>query len=228
MEVLQCPDCELRFRYATELEDHLARDHPGFHIEGRSVEDALVGAAHRHRRAVPGYPAAHRPRIDPTRTRAHGNGAKAPVVSITPRTHEGAGNQMLVTHVGGDRFSIHVRGHTVKVDQPLEAGGLDSAPTPTELYVGSLASCVAFFARRFLKRHDIPQLLEVSAQWTNAERPARVGTIRIDVDAPLVPEGKLEQFRRVVEHCTLHNTINLAPDVFIRTGATLSKVGRAS
>ena len=31
MSVHQCPKCELRFSYLTELDDHCHRDHPNFH-----------------------------------------------------------------------------------------------------------------------------------------------------------------------------------------------------
>lgn len=39
MTVHQCPKCELRFRWPTELEDHCRSDHPEFHHEypARSV-----------------------------------------------------------------------------------------------------------------------------------------------------------------------------------------------
>lgn len=59
MDVFQCPECELRFRFANELEDHLAADHRSFHAASASV-DALVGAAHRHRRTTPRYPSDYR------------------------------------------------------------------------------------------------------------------------------------------------------------------------
>lgn len=47
---------------------------------------------------------------------------------------------MLVTHVGDDRFTIQIRGHGIVVDQPEERGGDDEGPTPTELFVASVAS----------------------------------------------------------------------------------------
>ena len=50
---------------------------------------------------------------------------------------------MRVEHRGEDRFDINVRGHVLRVDQPRTDGGQDTAPTPTELFVASLASCVA-------------------------------------------------------------------------------------
>jgi len=53
---------------------------------------------------------------------------------------------MSVRYCGGERYDIAVRGHTLTVDQPADAGGEDAAPTPTELFVASLASCVVFHA----------------------------------------------------------------------------------
>jgi uncharacterized OsmC-like protein len=49
-----------------------------------------------------------------------------------------------VTHQTADRFELQVRGHRLLCDQPLADGGDDQGPTPTELFVGSLAACVAF------------------------------------------------------------------------------------
>lgn len=42
---------------------------------------------------------------------------------------------VVVAHHGGDRFRASIRGHEVLVDQPVAAGGEDTAPTPTELFV---------------------------------------------------------------------------------------------
>ena len=52
MDVYQCPGCELRFALANELMNHIAIDHPGFNVESKSQEDALLSAAHRHRHAT--------------------------------------------------------------------------------------------------------------------------------------------------------------------------------
>jgi hypothetical protein len=49
MDVFQCPDCELKFRLASELEWHLAAEHPDFHVEAKSQEGSLLSAAHRRR-----------------------------------------------------------------------------------------------------------------------------------------------------------------------------------
>jgi hypothetical protein len=51
MDVIQCPECPLRFLNASELEQHLALEHPEFHAEAQKAEDGIVAAVHRaHRR----------------------------------------------------------------------------------------------------------------------------------------------------------------------------------
>jgi putative redox protein len=77
-----------------------------------------------------------------------------------------------VQHVDGDRFTIGIRDHLIAVDQPVTDGG-DTAPTPTELFVASLASCVAFYARRYLATHKLPTTglrVTPSTGWGHTQR----------------------------------------------------------
>ena len=125
--------------------------------------------------------------------------------------------QLRVAHRGGDRFDVAVRQHVVQVDQPVDDGGDDTGPTPTELFVASLASCVAFYARRYLKRHDLPEDgLSVSAEADMGSKPARVARMRVTVTLPEgVPEEKRQALLAVASHCTVHNTLEHAPEVRI-------------
>lgn len=122
-----------------------------------------------------------------------------------------------VHHVAGDQFAIHTRIHTMTVDQPVADGGDDAAPTPTELFVASLASCVAFYARRYLARHGLPEHgLAVSATYEMASRPARVGGVSISLTLPDgVPAERRESLLAVASHCTVHNTLAEPPTVSI-------------
>lgn len=127
-----------------------------------------------------------------------------------------------VDHQAGDRFEIGVRGHTLTVDQPTDAGGEDTAPTPTELFVASLASCVAFYARRYLARHDLPtDGLAVDATFEMGARPARVAAVDLRLHLPPgVPESRREPLLAVASHCTVHNTLRSEPDVVVRLDTT--------
>jgi uncharacterized OsmC-like protein len=105
----------------------------------------------------------------------------------------------------------------VTVDQPLADGGEDTAPTPTELLIASLASCVAFYARRYLARHRLPtDGLSVTADYTMGTRPARVADVRVDIQVPDgVPTERLDALLAVASHCTVHNTLTDQPTVTI-------------
>lgn len=122
-----------------------------------------------------------------------------------------------VDHREGDLFAISVRHHTLLADQPLEEGGSDAGPTPTELLVVSLASCVAFYARRFLARHDLrSDGLSVLASFAMAARPARVSDIQVSITVPDgVPEDMHERLLAVASHCTVHNTFETPPRVTV-------------
>jgi uncharacterized OsmC-like protein len=133
-----------------------------------------------------------------------------PVTPIAPA--------LRVEHLGEDRFVIDVRGHRVLVDQPVEMGGADTAPTPTELFVASLASCVAFYARRYLRRHGLPEAgLAVESGFALGAKPARVTDIELRL---VLPEGFPEERRAallaVAGSCTVHHSITAAPDIVLR------------
>lgn len=123
-----------------------------------------------------------------------------------------------VGHIDGDAYEIRVRGHRVRVDQPLDAGGADTGPTPTELFVASLAACVAFYAGRYLARHGFDRAgLTVRSEYEMAaDRPARVGAIRIWVSPPAgFPADRLPALAAVASHCTVHNSLTDAPEITI-------------
>jgi len=138
------------------------------------------------------------------------------VAAPPARAEDGRG--MDVRFVAGEAYEVAVRGHRIVVDQPAEAGGQDSAPTPTELFVASLAACVAFYAGRFLTRHGYSRDgLAVSAGYDMAgDRPARVGGIRLTVRVPAgLPPERWAALRAVVSHCTVHNSLASPPPVSI-------------
>jgi putative redox protein len=127
---------------------------------------------------------------------------------------------IVVTHAGRDRLRIEARGHELFADQPLEDGGEDSAATPTEMFAASLAACVAFYAERFLRRHGLrADGLRVTCDYRWAENPHRVGEIDLEVEAPGLSDAKRDAFTRVVDHCTVHNTLRLPPAVRINIAA---------
>jgi putative redox protein len=116
-----------------------------------------------------------------------------------------------------DRFDIEVRDHVITVDQPVEVGGADVGPTPTELFVASLGSCVAFYARRYLRRHHIDaEGLEVRTTYRMGTRPNRVEAVELEIQLPgQLPENRHAGLLAQAGHCTVHTTITHTPDIAI-------------
>jgi uncharacterized OsmC-like protein len=80
-----------------------------------------------------------------------------------------------------------------------------------------VASCVAFYACRYLARHDLPtDGLAVSTDYTLGGRPARVRDIAIRITPPPgLPAERRDAFLVVASHCTVHNTLHEPPTVDI-------------
>ena len=139
--------------------------------------------------------------------------------STTPASGPASGDSqpVHVVHRGGDRFDINVRGHVIRTDQPDGDGGEDTGPTSTELFVASLASCVAFYARRYLNRHNLPtEGLAVEAEFHMGARPARVARIDVHLTIPAdVPVERREALLAVASHCTVHNSLTTVPEISV-------------
>lgn len=127
----------------------------------------------------------------------------------------------IVRYEAGDRYGIEIGRHALVIDQPVEDGGADDGPTPTELFVASLASCAAFYAGRFLRRHDVaPEGMTVSASFEMADRPARVGSIKLTLCVPHALGNDLAaRLQAVVEHCTVRNSLLAPPELSLHIDA---------
>ena len=135
-----------------------------------------------------------------------------------------AASELTVTWSGGDRHRIAVRGHQLIVDQPRCDGGDDAGPTPVELLIASLASCIAHYARRGLGPSGAGP--RVHCTWMMSEvAPWRESTIDLDVH---LPEGtspaRLAAVERAIAHCTVHNTLVDIPTIRITADVAIPAV----
>ncbi|BCS35302.1 hypothetical protein TBR22_A45290 [Luteitalea sp. TBR-22] len=92
------------------------------------------------------------------------------------------------------RTTLAVRQHAFAADEPADAGGTDTAPTPVELLLGSLAACTAITLRMYAQRKQWPlDGVDVQVQYTATPVPTMVKVI--------TPRGALddEQKARLLE-----------------------------
>jgi len=126
----------------------------------------------------------------------------------------------------GDKFVIetNIRGHKVVIDQPVNAAGTDTGPTPLELVLVSLAGCIGTIGRIIAMQKRIA--LRGMAITVEGEidtdgllgKPieGRIGfegiTISVDVDADMTDEEKEAFIHDVDRRCPVsENLLNATP-----------------
>ena len=110
---------------------------------------------------------------------------------------------------GTYRHMVDIRSHHLSVDEPLEAGGDDTAPSPQELLAASLASCTAITIEMYAARKgwDLGYV-EIEVEYTPAERgcPTKFELImRLPEDAS---DEQLERLRIIAAKCPVHRTLD--------------------
>jgi len=132
-------------------------------------------------------------------------------------TDEAGKNSMTIQWLDGVRFEANVRSHRILMDQPFDEGGTDEGITPVETFIASLGGCIGLFGARFCQRHGLSaDGMKVELEWDYADRPHRVGavTVRMAIPAHLDPEKKT-RLRKVLEGCTIHQTLAHPPKISI-------------
>lgn len=116
---------------------------------------------------------------------------------------------IVVTHEGGLRFAAQVRSHRILVDQPLNAGGMDSGPMPIELLGTSLGTCIALYVQQYCQSRGLScEGMRVEVEQFGARHPNRIGefVVRVVLPGPL-PPSHAEMLERIVRSCPAHNTL---------------------
>lgn len=112
------------------------------------------------------------------------------------------------SHVAGYATDVRVRDHTFRVDEPMEAGGSDTGPMPTELLCAAMASCFCLALSHVAGKRDL-QLpgLAVTVRAMRAGRELRYGSMVVEASAD-VPRALLEELlARATRFCWVSNTL---------------------
>jgi uncharacterized OsmC-like protein len=93
--------------------------------------------------------------------------------------------------------------------------GRDRGRTPPQLFVASLASCLAVFATSYCNNSGINAAgLSVTLSFDKLTKPTRLGNFKAVISIPRGNMGDKEKADiRAANYCPIHETIRAAPEV---------------
>lgn len=107
---------------------------------------------------------------------------------------------------------VHVRQHTLAVDEPDANGGEDLGPTPHEVYDSALGACKALTLVWYARRKNLPlEDVQVSVERDDSEERAGVYRLKVvlALGGPLSDEQR-QELLRVAEKCPVHKLMTQA------------------
>lgn len=119
-------------------------------------------------------------------------------------------------------FETTVGDHPVRSDLPATMGGTGAQPSPTDLFVASLGSCVASFVLFHCKRTGLDvRGMHVGVEYNQRSAPGKLGTLRVMID---VPDADVSLRRGALlgaaEHCPIGEAIETIGSIdFVVEGA---------
>ncbi|HEX6086918.1 MAG TPA: OsmC family protein [Thermoanaerobaculia bacterium] len=118
-------------------------------------------------------------------------------------------SSVTVSFPGGVAVDATYKGQTVRTDQPAAAGGADSAMSPFDLFLASIATCMGFYALRFCQERSLStEGLGLTLEPIRDEQAKRVALVHVElVLPPAFPEKYRPAIERAVDHCAVKKHI---------------------
>jgi putative redox protein len=125
---------------------------------------------------------------------------------------------MNLDYTEGMQFVEQARSHRRVNDLPPSMKGEDTGPTPPELFIASLGSCIGVYVVGYLKAQGVDcSGIRVSMAWEDATGPSRISSITAEVQLPDGLSGEHQRMAmKAAEQCKIHNTIHIQPAVDIK------------
>ena len=118
---------------------------------------------------------------------------------------------------GGKRVDAVVGTHVIRTDQPVSAGGEDTAPAPFDLFLASLGTCAGLYVLAFCQARGIsPEGLELVQRHAVDPATRQLDTVTIEIR---LPPGFPERYRaaivRAAESCKVKKTLAHSPMISV-------------
>jgi len=137
--------------------------------------------------------------------------------------------KITTVYKGDMLFESQCGKHSIIIDVPGPMGGKDRGPTPPDVFIASLGSCVAAFVANYCEKIGIDSTdLSVDVTFDKADDPTRLTSIAVTILLPQATcQNRRKALQRVAEHCPVHETIDTMEgvDMKIMDKADLAAAG---
>lgn len=132
--------------------------------------------------------------------------------------------EMTITFPGGLRVDAQYGPYTIRTDQPVHAGGSDSAPAPFALFLASIGTCAGIYVLGFCQRRGLPtEGIEIGQRLDLDPATGMVREVGLDIRVPLsFPERYHEALIRAASQCAVKKHLEAPPRFAVRTVVTAS------
>ena len=130
--------------------------------------------------------------------------------------------EMKVTFPGGKRVDADFNGFTIHTDQPAKYGGMNSAPSPFDHFLASIATCAGIYVLRFCEERKIPtehvSLVQRLEYGKKEDGKTFIDKIIIEIlVTPDFPEKYHKALIKVADQCAVKKAIMNPPKFEVKT-----------
>lgn len=122
--------------------------------------------------------------------------------------------EITVKHMGDMAFETKIGNHKLIIDIPPENKGKDRGPTPPQLFIASLSSCIAVFATSACNNAGI-DAKGLSTTLSFDIFMSKLENLKAVIKIPKEVGKRDKAILHAAEHCLIHETIRSSPEVEI-------------
>jgi len=117
--------------------------------------------------------------------------------------------KITTVYKGDMLFESTLGNHKILIDVPAGWGGRDRGPTPPEVFIASLGSCVGALVANYCDKAGLnAEGLTVDVTFDKVDDPTRLTNIKVEINLPNADtKGREKAILRVAEHCPVHETV---------------------
>ena len=120
---------------------------------------------------------------------------------------------------GNKKVNANYKGFIIKTDQPVKAGGDNTAPAPFDLFLASMGTCAGIYVKLFCDQRQIPTDNIKLIQTTEFNNETHlIGKVKIDIKLPAdFPEKYKNAVINAANLCTVKKHLFNPPAIEVVT-----------